>query len=136
MRLSVGLGALQRLQFSSRASYQGEWLEPGVLLAFRAEFSASAPGSGRPIRALLLARLAVRRARFIVETARYEFAKVVDLDFAVSLNGETVYEAYGVKPMREDNRLVFTEKPGCTTSYTTIEQIVPGLKQAVQNENH
>ncbi|WP_328405138.1 hypothetical protein OHS70_37575 [Streptomyces sp. NBC_00390] len=107
-------------------------MTPGVLLAFRGEFAASEPRTGRLIRARLLARLVVRRARFLTyETSRYEFARVEDLDFAVSLDGETVYEVYGVKPMEEDKGLVFTDGSG----YTTIEQIVPGLKQAVQNEN-
>lgn len=132
--MSVELRApIRRLEFLSTATYQREWLQPGALLGFRCEFSAAEPRTGRPVRALLLARLAVRRARALgVETSRYELARVKDLDFALSLDGETMYEAHGAVPMEEGRGLVFTDEAGC---WTTIDRIMPGLRQAVHDEN-
>ncbi|MGX5185102.1 hypothetical protein ACWKT5_20280 [Streptomyces avermitilis] len=134
VQVSVELRApRRRLTFFSAATYQKEWLEPDSLLAFRCEFVAAEARTGYPVRALLLARLAVGRARvFNYETARYEFGRVEDLDFAVSLDGETVYEAYGARPMEEDRGLTFKDETGY---WTTIRPITSALKQAVRDEN-
>ncbi|MET7603732.1 hypothetical protein ABZS96_14630 [Streptomyces avermitilis] len=134
VHVSVELRApIRRLTFFSAATYQKEWLEPDFLLAFRCEFVADEARTGHPVRALLFARLAVDRARiFTYETARYEFGRVEDLDFVVSLDGETVYEAYGARPMEEDKGLAFKDETGC---WATIRPIVSALKQAVRDEN-
>ncbi|MEN8650814.1 hypothetical protein ABCR94_09300 [Streptomyces sp. 21So2-11] len=117
MQVSVERRApMRRLTFLSAATYQKEWLKPDFLLAFRCEFVANEARTGRPVRALLLARLTVRRARILsYETARYELDRVQDLDFAVSLDGETVYEAYGARPMEEDKGLAFKDEAGYWT---------------------
>jgi hypothetical protein len=134
VQVSVELRATRRhLTFFSSATYQKEWLDPDSLMAFRCEFVAAEARTRPPVRAFLLARLTVGRARvFNYETARYEFGGVEDLDFAVSLDGETVYEAYGARPMEEDKGLTFRDESG---SWTTIRPIIPALKQAVRDEN-
>ncbi|WP_327394609.1 hypothetical protein [Streptomyces phaeochromogenes] len=134
VRVSVELSASTRpLAFLSAATYQKEWLEPDSLMAFRCEFVADEARTRTPVRAFLLARLTVGRARILnYETARYEFGGVEDLDFAVSLDGETVYEAYGARPMEEDKGLTFMDESGC---WTTIRPIISALKQAVRDEN-
>jgi len=133
VQVSVELRApRRRLTFFSTATWQKEWLEPDSLLAFRCEFVADEARTG-PVRALLFARLTVGRARILkFETARYDFRCVADLDFAVSLDGEPVYEAYGARPMKEDKGLTFRDGTGC---WTTIRPIVPALKKAVRDEN-
>ncbi|MGA5499942.1 hypothetical protein [Streptomyces umbrinus] len=134
MQVSVELRATRRhLTFFSSATYQKEWLDPDSLMAFRCEFVAAEARTRPPVRGFLLARLTVGRARvFNYETARYEFGGVEDLDFAVCLDGETVYEAYGARPMEEDKGLTFRDESG---SWTTIRPIIPALKQAVRDEN-
>ncbi|MGW6458659.1 hypothetical protein ACWF94_22555 [Streptomyces sp. NPDC055078] len=132
--MSVELpSASGRLEFLAGATYQREWLDPYVRLAFRCEFRAVEPGGGRPVLALLLARLAVRPASaWGFETSRLEFARVEDLDFAVSLGGERVYEVHGARPMEDGKALIFRDGSG---RWTTLEQIVPRLRRVVYDEN-
>ncbi|MEV0929696.1 hypothetical protein [Streptomyces phaeochromogenes] len=134
VQVSVELRApRRRLTFFSTASWQKEWLEPDSLMAFHCEFVTDEARTGPPVRALLSARLTVGWARILkLETARYDFRGVEDLDFAVSLDGETVYEAYGARPMVEDKGLTFRDETGC---WSTIRPIIPALKKAVRDEN-
>ncbi|MEU9892811.1 hypothetical protein ACIBCS_00415 [Streptomyces phaeochromogenes] len=134
VQVSVELRASSRpLTFFSAATYQKEWLEPDSLMAFRCEFVADWARTGPPVRAFLLARLTVGRARILnYETTRYEFGGVEDLDFAVSLDGETAYEVYSARPMEEGKGLTFRDE---SDRWTTIRPIISALKQAVRDEN-
>ncbi|QKV93985.1 hypothetical protein HUT19_21335 [Streptomyces sp. NA02950] len=123
----------RRLVFHSTASFQGEWWDKGYRLDVRCEFNATDPGTGLPVRALLLVRLSVVPGMIGLLPPRpgFRLDEVRDLDVAVTLDGETVYEARRLSPLREGNALLFDNGSG----WARISQLWPRLVHAVEHQS-
>ena len=115
----------RELVFESRPRFEGHWIEEDRLLEFRCELRSTHPDHGR-----VLARVRARLAASWMEGLRilgrevvpsgFVLDRVEDLDLAVALNGERVFERTGDTPKREDYSLIVPLASGGRVRLTHI----------------
>ncbi|WP_189941443.1 hypothetical protein [Streptomyces aurantiogriseus] len=150
----------RELTFYSRPVFQERWIEENRLLEFRCEFRCTYPGTPHPVLARLRARLVVRwdgglpymdkvgaRLRTVLQRRSsllsdvgaglaadlmpgFTLDEVEDVDFAVSLNGNKVFDVSGAVPTREWQSLVVS---GDSRGSARISDIDYPMKRSLEN---
>ncbi|MEU1001714.1 hypothetical protein [Streptomyces tibetensis] len=107
----------RELAIYSCPRYAEDWIEKDRRLEFRCEFRSTDQETRRPVLARLRARLAVswdariRGLRWL-EPPGFSLDRVEDLDFAVALDGERVFDAVQAVPQEDGDSLLIPNGSG------------------------
>jgi hypothetical protein len=107
----------RELAFYSCPLYTEEWIEEHRRLEFRCEFQSTDQETRRPVLARLRARLAVSWDAGIPVLRAFDppgfvLDRVENLDFAVALDGERVFDAVQATPRRVGDSLLIHDMSG------------------------
>lgn len=119
--------------FFACPKFQDQWIKEGELLAFNCELTSDDMETGRPVRAILRARLAVYWGvswRSLQQT--YRLHEVEAMDFALAVADRTVFEVYGAVPHEEDGTLILHNGADVTYLYDMFKWIKASVKHQNQ----